>query len=53
MSLSALFYFVLLMSPLAFVSTANAASNQDPLQESYGTGTSPISTTQKSLTELC
>lgn len=38
MSLSALFYLILLFSPLAFISTANAASEQDPLQESYGTG---------------
>jgi hypothetical protein len=36
--LSALFYLVLLFSPLALLQTANAESNQDPLQESYGTG---------------
>lgn len=38
MGLSALFYLVLLFSPLAFLQTANAASDQDPLQESYGVG---------------
>lgn len=37
MGLSALFYLVLLFSPLAFVSQAHAQSDQDPLQESYGT----------------
>lgn len=36
--LSAIFYLVLLFSPLAFFQTANAQSDQDPLQESYGTG---------------
>lgn len=36
--LSALFYLVLLFSPLALLQTANAESSQDPLQESYGTG---------------
>ena len=39
MGLSALFYMILLFSPLAFIQTAHAASDQDPLQESYGTGT--------------
>jgi heat shock protein 5 len=38
MGLSALFYLILLFSPLALVSTAHAQSDQDPLQESYGTG---------------
>jgi heat shock protein 5 len=38
LGLSALFYFVLLFSPLAFLQTAHAQSDQDPLQESYGTG---------------
>jgi heat shock protein 5 len=37
MGLSAFFYLVLLFSPLAFLQTAQAAE-QDPLQESYGTG---------------
>jgi heat shock protein 5 len=37
MGLSALFYLVLLFSPLAFLQTAHASSDQDPLQESYGT----------------
>jgi heat shock protein 5 len=36
-SLSILFYLVLLFSPLALISTAHAQSDQDPLQESYGT----------------
>lgn len=36
--LSALFYFLLLLSPLALLQTASAESSQDPLQESYGTG---------------
>lgn len=36
LGLSALFYLVLLFSPLAYISTASA--EQDPLQESYGTG---------------
>ena len=36
--LSAIFYLVLLFSPLAFFQTAHAQSDQDPLQESYGTG---------------
>lgn len=36
--LSALFYLVLLFSPLALFQTAHAQSDQDPLQESYGTG---------------
>jgi len=36
MGLSALFYLVLLFSPLALVSQAHAQSDQDPLQESYG-----------------
>ncbi|KAA8565574.1 hypothetical protein EYC84_009426 [Monilinia fructicola] len=35
--LSAFFYLVLLFSPLAFLQTANAQSDQDPVQESYGT----------------
>ncbi|RAL62592.1 hypothetical protein DID88_004440 [Monilinia fructigena] len=35
--LSAIFYLVLLFSPLAFFQTANAQSDQDPVQESYGT----------------
>lgn len=39
MGLSALFYLVLLFSPLAFVQTASASSEQEPLAaESYGTG---------------
>ncbi|KAG0645972.1 Immunoglobulin heavy chain-binding [Hyphodiscus hymeniophilus] len=37
MGVSALFYLVLLFSPLALVSQAHAQSDQDPLQESYGT----------------
>jgi hypothetical protein len=41
MGLSALFYLVLLFSPLAFLQTAHASSDQDPLQESYGTGKLP------------
>jgi len=36
--LSAVFYFLLLLSPLALLQTASAESSQDPLQESYGTG---------------
>jgi heat shock protein 5 len=39
-SLSILFYLALLFSPLALISTAHAQSDQDPLQESYGTGKS-------------
>jgi endoplasmic reticulum chaperone BiP len=35
---SALFYLLLLFSPLALLQTASAQSDQDPLQESYGTG---------------
>ncbi|TGO47890.1 hypothetical protein BOTNAR_0502g00100 [Botryotinia narcissicola] len=35
--LSALFYLVLLFSPLALFQTVHAQSDQDPLQESYGT----------------
>jgi len=42
MGLSALFYLVLLFSPLAFLQTAHASSDQDPLQESYGTGKLPL-----------
>ena len=38
MGLSTLFYLILLFSPLALVSQAHAQSDQDPLQESYGTG---------------
>jgi heat shock protein 5 len=38
MGLSALFYLVLLFSPLALVSQVNAQDSQDPLQENYGTG---------------
>lgn len=39
MGLSALFYLVLLFSPLAFIQTAHASSEQEPLAaESYGTG---------------
>jgi heat shock protein 5 len=37
LGLSALFYLILLFSPLAFLQTASAQSDQDPLQESYGT----------------
>jgi len=37
-SLTALFYLVLLFSPLALLKTAHAQSDQDPLQENYGTG---------------
>lgn len=36
--LSLLFYLTLLFSPLALFQTASAQSDQDPLQESYGTG---------------
>jgi len=36
-SLTALFYLVLLFSPLALLKTAHAQSDQDPLQENYGT----------------
>ncbi|KAI9742997.1 MAG: ATPase with role in protein import into the ER [Claussenomyces sp. TS43310] len=35
--LSILFYLVLLFSPLAFLQTASAQADQDPIQESYGT----------------
>lgn len=35
---SALVYFILLFSPLALVGQAQAQSDQDPLQENYGTG---------------
>lgn len=38
LGLSALFYLVLLFSPLALLQTAQAQSDQDPLQENYGTG---------------
>jgi len=40
MGLSALFYLVLLFSPLAYLPTASAETDaaQDPLQESYGVG---------------
>jgi hypothetical protein len=39
MGLSALFYLVLLFTPLAFLQTASASSEQEPLAaESYGTG---------------
>ncbi|KAH8816130.1 heat shock protein 70 family [Xylogone sp. PMI_703] len=37
LGLSALFYLVLLFSPLAFLQTASAQSDQDPIQENYGT----------------
>ncbi len=37
---SALFYLCLLFSPLALLSTAHAQSDQEPLQENYGTGKS-------------
>lgn len=36
LGLSALFYFALLFSPLAFVQTAHA--QEESVQESYGTG---------------
>jgi heat shock protein 5 len=36
LGLSALFYLALLFLPLSFIQTASA--EQDPLQESYGTG---------------
>jgi len=35
--ISVLFYLCLLFSPLALLKTAHAQSDQDPLQESYGT----------------
>jgi heat shock protein 5 len=38
LGLSALFYLILLFSPLALLQTAHAQSDQDPLQENYGTG---------------
>jgi hypothetical protein len=39
LGLSFVAYFVLLLSPLGFLQTANAAeSAQEPLQENYGTG---------------
>lgn len=37
MGLSALLYLVLLFSPLAFLQTANASSEQEPTVEEYGT----------------
>jgi len=37
LGLSALFYLILLFSPLALLQTAHAQSDQDPLQENYGT----------------
>ena len=40
--LSIFFYLFLLFSPLALVQQAHAQSDQDPLQESYGTGESAI-----------
>lgn len=40
MGLSALFYLVVLFAPLALVGSVNAQSEQDPLQENYGTGKS-------------
>jgi hypothetical protein len=40
--LSIFFYLFLLFSPLALVQQAHAQSDQDPLQESYGTGESII-----------
>jgi hypothetical protein len=36
--LSIFFYLFLLFAPLALVQQAHAQSDQDPLQESYGTG---------------
>ena len=36
LGLSALFYFALLFSPIAFVQTAHA--QEDAVQENYGTG---------------
>jgi hypothetical protein len=40
LGLSALFYLALLFLPLSFIQTASA--EQDPLQESYGTGETPL-----------
>ena len=40
LGLSALFYLILLFSPLALVQQAHAQSEQDPLQEDYGSGES-------------
>jgi len=40
LGLSALFYLGLLFAPLALVGKVNAEGEQDPLQESYGTGKS-------------
>ena len=36
--LSALFYLVLLFSPLALLQGVHAQNEQEPLQEDYGTG---------------
>lgn len=38
MGLSVLFYLFLLFSPLALISQVHAESDQDPLQDNYGTG---------------
>lgn len=38
LGLSALAYFLILFAPLALVGQAQAQSEQDPLQENYGTG---------------
>lgn len=38
LGLSFVAYFILLLSPLAFMQTVNAEDAQDPIQESYGTG---------------
>lgn len=43
LGLSALFYLGLLFAPLALVGRVNAESEQDPLQENYGTGKSSSS----------
>jgi endoplasmic reticulum chaperone BiP len=43
LGLSALFYLILLFSPLALLQTANAQSDQEPLQENYGTGRPSLS----------
>lgn len=54
LSFSALFYLVLLFSPLALVGTVQAQSDQEPLAESYGTGMSAsVAESELKLIDVC